>query len=92
MLANVRAALEEHAGECCQNPKAILLHPGNHALIGWDEVLGLYVLPDARVEPKRFLLVCGDQGWGGFFENKPVWWTEDGVPHRRRDDDDVSVA
>lgn len=85
MLANVRAALDEHNANCCQHPKAILLHCGNHALIGWDEVLGLPVLPDPRVEPKRFLVVCGDHGWGGFHGGEPVWWTADGTAHHRED-------
>jgi hypothetical protein len=86
MLTNIRRALLAHAAECCQDPKAILLHPGNHALIGWDEVLGLPVLADERVSPKRFLLVCGHQGWGGLFEGKRVWWTEDGSPHHLEDE------
>jgi hypothetical protein len=83
MLGNIGDALTEHSVECCQNPKAILLNPGNHALIGWDEAFGLPVLPDERVGPKRFKLVCGDRGWGGLYEGEPVWWTSDGAAHRR---------
>jgi len=77
MLGNIKAAWDAHAGECSSPPKAILFHPGNHALIGWDEVLGLPVLPDERVAPKRFLLVCG-AGRGGFCADGDVLWDENG--------------
>jgi len=90
MLANIRVALESHATECCQRPKAILFNPGNHALIGWDEVLGLPVLPDERVEPKQFRLVCGDHGWGGSHEGKTVWWTADGTAHHVDEEQEVT--
>jgi len=77
MLDNIKAAWDSHAAECSQAPKAILFHPGNHALIGWDEVLGVPVLPDKSVEPKRFKLVCGT-GHGGFCADGDVVWDEDG--------------
>jgi hypothetical protein len=53
MLANIRDALVAHAAECRQRPKAILLHPGNHALIGWDEVLGQGHVPRVGVGAGR---------------------------------------
>lgn len=88
MLSCIRAALDQHGAECCQFPKAILLHPGNHELIGWDEVLGLPVLADPRVKPKKFHLVCGDHGWGGIHDGEKVWWTADGTPHHLELDDE----
>jgi len=80
MLDRIRGAYDGHAAECDQVPKAILLHPGNFELVGWDEVLGLPVLPDDRLEPKRFLLVCGS-GRGGFCAEGDVVWDEDGKPY-----------
>ncbi len=80
MLENVRAAHEAHAAECEQTPKAILFHPGNHGLVGWDEVLGLPVLPDERVALKRFLLLCGS-GQGGHCAEGDVWWDAEGKPY-----------
>lgn len=77
MLMNVRAALESHAKECSQKPKVILLNPGNHAILGWDEVFGLPVLPDKRAEPMRARLVCGT-GSAGYCEEGRVVWDEDG--------------
>ena len=77
MLENLRAAFDAHADECEQEPKAVLLHPGNYDLVGWDEILGLPVLPDERVEPKKFLLVCGT-GRGGYCAQGDVYWDEDG--------------
>lgn len=78
MLLNIAAAIDEHAAACDRRPKVILLHPGNHGLIGWDEVFGLPVLPDPRVEAKRFKLVCGEVGTGGVLGGRTVWWDVDG--------------
>ncbi len=80
MLENVRAAHEAHAAECEQAPKAILFHPGNHCLLGWDEILGLPVLPDDWVAPMRLLLVCGS-GTGGYCADGEVIWDDDGKPY-----------
>jgi hypothetical protein len=82
LLVFVREMLDEHEAECEQRPKAILLNPANHALLGWDEFLGLPVLPDPRVAPMKANLLCGDRGWGGFFEGEPVWWKPDGSTYR----------
>lgn len=77
MLMKVRAVLESHAKECPREPKAILLNPGNHALLGWDEMLGLPVLPDERAEPMKARLVCGT-GRAGYCAEGRVVWDEDG--------------
>jgi hypothetical protein len=77
MLMKVRAVIESHATECLREPKAILLNPGNHELLGWDECLGLPVLPDDRAEPMRARLVCGT-GRAGYCEEGQVVWDEDG--------------
>lgn len=82
LLATVRQVLDRHAAACNQRPKAILLNPGNHELLGWDEFLGLAVLPDPRVEPMKAALLCGERGWGGLFEGEWVWWEPDGTAHR----------
>ena len=47
------AALEHHNKECPGRANAILLNPVDHALMGWDELWGLPVLPDERVPIKR---------------------------------------
>jgi hypothetical protein len=80
ILEHIQAAWEQHAAECDRPPKAILFNPGNHGLVGWDEVFGLPVLPDERVEPKRFLLVCG-VGHGGYCAEGDVWWDAEGKPY-----------
>jgi len=77
MLQRIRVAWEHHDRACSQPIKAILLNPGNHGLMGWDEVLGLPVLCDPIVEPKRFRFVCG-AGLGGFVGEEPVVWDDDG--------------
>jgi hypothetical protein len=82
LLGRVREVLDEHDATCEQTPKAILLNPANHELLGWDEILGLPILPDPRVDPLRVKLVCGNHGWGGMFEGEKVWWRADGSSHR----------
>lgn len=77
ILDHIRAACEQHAAECDRPPKAILLNPGNYQLVGWHEVFGLPVLPDPRVAPKRFKLVCG-AGHGGYCSEGVVYWDEVG--------------
>lgn len=80
ILLNIRVAWDEHIRECPQPPKAVLLNPGNFELIGWHEVLGVPVLPDPRVKPKFFRLLCG-AGCGGICAQGIVWWDDAGVPH-----------
>ena len=87
LLMRMREQLERHLDECCNRPKAMLLNLANHSLLGWDEVLGLPVLPDPRVEPGQARLLCGNSGWGGLFEDEPVWWTANGVAHQLAADD-----
>jgi hypothetical protein len=81
LLLKMREEIERHPTECPRRPKAILLNPANYELLGWDEVVGLPLLPDDRVEPGQARLLCGDAGWGGVFDGKRVWWTEDGSAH-----------
>jgi len=79
MLERIQAGKKQHDRECDDPCHAILLNPGNWRLIGWDEVLGLPVLPDPRVEPKRFEVVCGIS-LGGWLGQRPVVWTRAGHP------------
>lgn len=62
-LAAIRAALDHHNGECPVPARAILLHPYDHGLMGWDELWGLPVLPDDRVPVKRVRIDCGGSAW-----------------------------
>jgi hypothetical protein len=83
MIVGIREAWELHAAACDRSPKAILLNPGNHELIGWDEALGLPVLPDPEVPAGNFRIHCGH--CGGRLGEAPVWWDEDGNPYVRAD-------
>ena len=89
MLRRIRAALTEHDRQCSRPIKVILFNPGNHRLIGWDEVLGLPVLSDPSIEPKRFHLVCGT-GQAGFLDGEPVIWDESGCPWAFEDGRDAA--
>ncbi len=72
MLQYLRDAWDDHAASCCAHPKVFLLNPGNFELIGWVEVLGMPVLPDPSVAPKRVKLVRG-VGFAGEFVSEPVF-------------------
>lgn len=90
MLVNIRATIEEHEATCSRPPKAILLNPANHELLGWDEFLGLPVLPSPKAEPERARLVCGT-GRAGYCEQGEVVWDEEGnayvfIPDEGEDD------
>jgi hypothetical protein len=87
MLATIRAELDRHGDECSRKPKAILLNPANHELLGWDEVLGLPILPSDRAEPMRARLVCGT-GRAGRCEEGDVVWDENGQAYVFTPDED----
>lgn len=80
ILEGIRAAYDQHERECERPPKAILMHSGNYDLVGWDEALGLPVLPDTELEPMRMKLVCGT-GIGGYCAQGEVYWDEQGQPY-----------
>lgn len=86
MLMNIRNELSEHDRACDSKAKAILMNPGNFDLIGWDEVLGLPVLPDDRVEPMRARILCG-VGTGGICKEGKVFWDERGGAYVKVNDD-----
>lgn len=80
ILDNLRAEWDLHADTCESPPKAFLLNPGNYELLGWDEALGVPLLPDDRVEPLRCRLLCG-VGVGGSCPEGDVVWDEAGNPY-----------
>lgn len=76
-VINIRTAIGKHAERCERPPKAILLNPANFDLLGLIEVLGLPVLPDDRVAPKRVRIHCG-AGIAGRCDEGDVHWDQDG--------------
>lgn len=64
MLRFIKMGLDDHASHCPLQPKAVLLNPGNHELFGWDELYGIPVLPDERVQPQRFRIDCDGSAFG----------------------------
>lgn len=64
MQAFVKAGLAHHDSTCPMPAKAILLNPANHELFGWDEMFGVPVVPDERVQPKRFRIHCDGSAFG----------------------------
>lgn len=76
ILATLAEAFCTHDASCTRAPYLVLLNPGNYELLGWDELHGLPVLPDDRVEPMHCRLVCGTEGWAGWHNGQQVVWIE----------------
>jgi hypothetical protein len=91
LLEVVRRRWEQHADECQRPPYLILLNPANYDLLGWDEILGLPVLPDERVDPLKCRIVCGPEGWAGRWGDRRVWWIDE-QPHLANDADGSEAA
>jgi hypothetical protein len=91
LLEVVRLRWEQHAAECQQPPYLILLNPANYELLGWDEILGLPVLPDDRIDPMKCRIVCGTEGWAGRWGDERVWWIDE-QPHLVKNAEEVAAA
>lgn len=90
MILGIREAWEQHAASCLRPPKAILLHPANFELIGWEEALGLPVLSDLNVPTDYFRIHCG--ACGGQLGQSPVFWDEDGKAYLPVDENALAEA
>ena len=64
MLEAIHKGIDQHNRDCPMPAKAVLLNPGNYELFGWDELWGLPVLPDDRVQPERFRVDCDGSAFG----------------------------
>jgi hypothetical protein len=62
-LGAIRSALDQHNRECPIPATAILLNPTDHELIGVDNLWGLPVLADDRVQIKRVRISCDGSAW-----------------------------
>ena len=58
MLANICKAIDDHAGRCDFPPTAVVLNPKAKDELDWDEVRGLPVTTDERLERWRFRIAC----------------------------------
>lgn len=63
-LRALRRALDEHNASCPIPARGFLLHPTDHALMGWETLWGLPLTPDDRVTVKSFRLECDGSAWG----------------------------
>lgn len=59
-LVAMRRALDVHNATCDEPARAILLNPIDHALLGWDFLWGLPVLPSDEVRVKRIRIDCAE--------------------------------
>lgn len=57
-LIAIRRALDRHNSRCPMEAEAILLHPYDHGLMGYDELWGIQVVADEDVPVKRCRIKC----------------------------------
>jgi hypothetical protein len=57
-LIAMRKALDRHNATCPLSARAILLHPYDHGLLGWDNLWGLPVVADANIRVRHFRIDC----------------------------------
>lgn len=57
-LVAIRVALDRHNTMCPMEAEAILLHPYDHGLMGYDRLWGIPVVADGSVPVKRCRIKC----------------------------------
>jgi hypothetical protein len=57
-LIAIRVALDRHNAVCPMEAEAILLHPYDHGVMGYDRLWGIPVVADADVPVKRCRIKC----------------------------------
>lgn len=62
-LPVIRAAVDDHNGNCPVPARAILLHPTDQEKLGVSDLWGLAVCPDDRVRLGYFRIDCEGSAW-----------------------------
>ena len=62
-IASIRDALDDHNGSCRRPAKAILLHPDDHARLGFAELWGVPVMADKRCREGFLRIDCEGSAW-----------------------------
>lgn len=63
-LVAMRAGLDQHNSRCPEPAEAIVLNPIDHGLLGYDNLWGIPVVPDAGIPTKRFRISCNGSADG----------------------------
>ena len=61
-LAVIVAALKHHDRVCDEPALAVLMHPFEVERLGWEDVQGVPVKPEPRIQPGRFEILCDGEG------------------------------
>lgn len=61
-LAVIVAALDHHDKVCDEPALAILMNPFELERLGWEDVKGVPVRPEAKVPTGRFEILCDGEG------------------------------
>jgi len=64
-LEAISKAIDQHNGSCPFPAAEVRMNPFEVERLGWDEIRGLPVVPDAEIGTGRFRIVCSrDSGQG----------------------------
>ena len=61
-LEAIAKAIDQHERACEYPTLAILMNPYEVERLGWDEIRGVPVRPDAKVGTGRFEILCAGDG------------------------------
>lgn len=72
-LEAISKAIDQHNGSCPFPAAEVRMNPFEVERLGWDEIRGLPVVPDADIGTGRFRIVCSrDSGQEALAEQEAV--------------------
>lgn len=72
-LEAISKAIDQHNGSCPYPAAEVRMNPFEIERLGWDEIRGLPVVPDAELGTGRFRIVCSrDLDGAGLEETEAV--------------------
>ena len=79
-LEAISKAIDQHERTCEYPTLAILMNPFEVERLGWEEIRGVPVRPDAKVGTGRFEILCAGDGEDAELEESVEAVAEDTVP------------
>ena len=57
-LKRIYEAIDDHNARCPDPAVAVSMHPYSREKLGWDDIRGLPIWDDERLQPERFRIEC----------------------------------
>jgi hypothetical protein len=78
-LEAISKAIDQHNAGCPFPASEVRMNPFEVERLGWEEIRGLPVVPDAAIGTGRFRIVCSQEGDGAGIEEVEAVGVEIGV-------------